>query len=141
MCFDDGHITGSAWVLSADRQRVLLNHHAKLDKWLQFGGHSDGDPDTLQVALREAREESGLQLQVLSEEVFDIDIHCIPARGDSPSHRHYDVRFVCEVVGSEAFKRSEESLELRWVPLNEVKNFTTEQSMLRLVEKTKAFQL
>src|ERR1700677_1858721 len=55
-----GHLTGSAWVVSADRGRTLLTRHRKLGKWLQLGGHADGDGDLLAVALREAREESGL---------------------------------------------------------------------------------
>jgi hypothetical protein len=53
-CFErtcrPGHITGSAWVLSPDRQKVLLVHHAKLDRWLQPGGHSDGEIDIPEVA-------------------------------------------------------------------------------------------
>src|ERR1017187_5220435 len=55
-----GHLTGSAWIVDAGRTRTLLTHHRKLDKWLQLGGHADGDPDLRAVALREAREESGL---------------------------------------------------------------------------------
>ena len=55
-----GHLTGSAWIVDASRTRTLLTHHRKLDKWLQLGGHADGDPDLLAVALREGREESGL---------------------------------------------------------------------------------
>ena len=59
-CFDrdcwHGHITGSAWLVSPDQQRVLLTHHRKLNMWLQLGGHSDGDPSTDEVAMREAQE-------------------------------------------------------------------------------------
>jgi 8-oxo-dGTP pyrophosphatase MutT (NUDIX family) len=54
-----GHLTGSAWIVSPDRTRTLLTHHLKLDKWLQLGGHADGDGDLAAVALREAQEESG----------------------------------------------------------------------------------
>src|SRR5688572_26513021 len=55
-----GHCTGSAWLVSADGERVLLTHHRKLQRWLQLGGHADGDTDLAAVALREAQEESGL---------------------------------------------------------------------------------
>ena len=101
MCFerslDIGHITGSAWVLDFHRTHTLLTHHAKLDKWLQLGGHSDGDPDTLEVALREVREESGLvEVRPISEAIFDVDAHLIPARGAEPEHIHYDIRFLAE---------------------------------------------
>ena len=136
-CYDDGHVTGSAWVLSSDRKRALLNHHAKLGKWLQFGGHSDGDSDTLAVALREAKEESGLHLRPLSAEIFDIDIHEIPAHARAPEHIHYDVRFAFEVIGSEVFMTSTESHELRWVCLHDVAAFTSEESVLRMVAKTR----
>ena len=80
----DGHITGSAWIVNTTRERVLLTHHRKLGRWLQPGGHSDGDADTLEVALREAQEESGLDVRALDEAIFDLDIHLIPSRGGEP---------------------------------------------------------
>ena len=55
-----GHFTASAWLVSSDGIRALLTHHRKLDRWLQLGGHADGDRDLARAALREAREESGL---------------------------------------------------------------------------------
>ena len=58
---------------------VLLMHHTKLDKWFQLGGHCDGDPDVINVAIKEASEESGIKnIKPLSLEIFDIDIHLIP---------------------------------------------------------------
>ena len=53
---DTGHITGSAWILDYKKNSVLLTHHKKLNKWLQLGGHADGDSDILSVAEREAEE-------------------------------------------------------------------------------------
>jgi 8-oxo-dGTP pyrophosphatase MutT (NUDIX family) len=92
-----GHITGSAWIVDRGRTHALLTHHRKLNKWLQLGGHADGDPDILRVALREAREESNLDaIRPVSEDIFDVDIHVIPARGAEPEHLHYDVRFLLE---------------------------------------------
>ena len=89
------HFTGSAFVVSADGARSLLHHHRKLDRWLQFGGHCDGEEDVLSVAQREAYEESGIGgLVVASARPFDLDIHEIPALGDEPGHLHYDVRYV-----------------------------------------------
>jgi 8-oxo-dGTP pyrophosphatase MutT (NUDIX family) len=109
-----GHFTGSAWLVSADGERVLLMHHRKLQRWLQLGGHADGDADLPNVALREAQEESGLaDLHVLPE-IFDVDLHTIPARRDEPGHWHYDVRYVVVARGSEAFTVNEESLDLAW---------------------------
>ncbi len=116
----DGHFTASCWLVSGDGQRVLLTHHRKLGRWLQLGGHADGDPDLVQVALREASEESGLTDLAIVPEIYDIDAHLIPARGSEPAHTHWDVRFVLRCRGSENFSVSAESLALAWVPIIEV---------------------
>jgi 8-oxo-dGTP pyrophosphatase MutT (NUDIX family) len=110
-----GHFTGSAWLVSADGERVLLTHHRKLDRWLQLGGHADGDFDIARVALREAGEESGLPGLVVEPDLFDLDRHLIPARRDEPAHWHYDIRLVVHAVtGGEDFVVSEESHALAW---------------------------
>ncbi|HBS62504.1 MAG TPA: NUDIX hydrolase [Stenotrophomonas sp.] len=116
-----GHFTGSAWLVSADGERVLLTHHRKLDRWLQLGGHADGERDLSQVALKEAEEESGLSALVLEDGVlFDIDRHWIPERKDVPGHWHYDARYVVRALGSEQFAVSEESLALAWRDIRDV---------------------
>ncbi len=110
-----GHFTGSAWLVSGDGQRVLLTHHRKLDRWLQLGGHADGDRDLAAVALREAEEESGLPgLRLESRVVFDLDRHWIPERGQVPGHWHYDARYVVRTGQDERFVVGEESLDLAW---------------------------
>ncbi|EQD65072.1 NUDIX hydrolase family protein, partial [mine drainage metagenome] len=81
-----GHFTGSAWLVSKDGARVLLTHHRKLGRWLQLGGHADGDADLARVALREAEEESGLSGLRVEGGIFDLDCHAIPARGNDPEH-------------------------------------------------------
>jgi 8-oxo-dGTP pyrophosphatase MutT (NUDIX family) len=109
-----GHFTGSAWLVSADGERVLLTHHRKLNAWLQLGGHADGDAALARVALREAGEESGLRDLVVDAAIFDIDRHRIPARGEEPEHWHYDVRYVVRATGNEAFVVGDESHALAW---------------------------
>lgn len=109
-----GHFTGSAWLVSGDGRRVLLTHHRMLGRWLQLGGHADGDADLARVALREAGEESGLAGLVVQGGIFDLDRHWIPARGEVPGHWHYDVRYVVRAGASEAFVVSDESLALAW---------------------------
>src|SRR5690606_23499667 len=140
-CFErslaTGHVTGSAWIVSADGSEVLLTHHRKLDRWLQLGGHADGDPDVLAVALKEAREESGLtEFETVGHGIFDLDIHPIPARQDDPEHLHYDVRYLLRATGSTDYTVSDESHDLRWVPLGAVAALTSEESMLRMVRKS-----
>ena len=126
-----GHFTGSAWLVSADGERVLLTHHRKLGRWLQLGGHADGDPDLAAVALREAQEESGLADLVVEPAIFDIDRHAIPARGDEPEHWHYDVRFVVRATASEDFALSEESLALAWKPIADIASDPSSDDSLR----------
>jgi len=131
-----GHLTGSAWIVDASRGRVLLTRHRALDKWLQPGGHADGDPDLLAVAGREAREETGLtRLRTVSSDVFDVDRHWIPPRGDAPGHWHHDLRFLLEADPAETLIVSDESQNLRWVDLAGVAVLNPEESLLRMVRK------
>ena len=142
-CFERGHcaghITGSAWVLSPRGEKALLTLHRRLGKWLQPGGHADGESNTLSVALREAREESGInELIPLSEEIFDVDIHTIPASDGprEPEHLHYDVRYLLR-ANHERFVVSDESIALGWFTLEEIETLvpSADESVLRLARK------
>ncbi|MBV8639957.1 MAG: NUDIX hydrolase [Verrucomicrobia bacterium] len=133
------HFTGSAFVVSADGVRGLLHHHRKLDRWLQFGGHCDGEEDVLSVARREAHEESGISgLIVASARPFDLDIHEIPALGNEPAHFHYDVRYVLIAPEDAKLRTSPESKELRWFTGEEMKEWSLEPGLLRLIERWQA---
>jgi 8-oxo-dGTP pyrophosphatase MutT (NUDIX family) len=137
-CFP-GHFTGSALVVNADGSRVLLHHHRKLDKWLQFGGHCDGDEDVLRVARREALEESGIEgLIVASQRPFDLDIHEIPARGSDPAHWHYDVRYMLIAPETAAPVLSGESHDLRWFAPEELAPLALDASLRRMIGKWQA---
>ena len=143
-CFERGlqigHITGSAWIIDRTRTRALLTHHLKLDRWLQLGGHADGDTDILRVALREAREESGLEdIRILSDAIFDVDVHAIPARATEPSHLHYDVRFLLEADATAPLVISRESKDLAWVALTDIAQITMEPSIARMAAKSLAW--
>ena len=136
-----GHFTASAWLVSQDSARVLLTHHKKLGRWLQLGGHADGDPDLANVALREAEEESGLSGLTIIPEIFDLDAHDIPARGTvgapnyEPTHIHWDVRFVVR-TSAEDFVVSEESLALSWVDIATLaRDVNADASLARMAEK------
>jgi len=125
-CFErtnlNGHICGSIWIISPDGKKALLTHHKKLNRWFQLGGHSDGDGDTWNVALREAQEESGIEgLSFITRDIFDIDIHPIPEnkKKNEPAHLHYDIRFLLQAP-TEDFIISDESNDLKWVSSEEL---------------------
>ena len=134
----NGHFTGSAWIISPDKSNILMTHHKKLGKWIQLGGHADGESDLLKVALREATEESGIQqIKVLSEEIFDLDIHGIPQNNSELGHLHYDVRFLIEADPTgEAVIISDESHDVTWIPLADVVKLNPEVSIQRMIKKT-----
>jgi 8-oxo-dGTP pyrophosphatase MutT (NUDIX family) len=130
-----GHITGSAWILDSSRQDVLLVHHGTLNRWLQPGGHAEGEENVLNVALREAEEETGLKnFKILHDGIFDLDIHPIPARGDFPDHLHYDIRFLLEATRSEPIIVSDESHDVAWFPLRQLSTLNN-PSLMRMANK------
>lgn len=135
-----GHLTGSAWIINEDQSHILLLHHAKLDKWLQPGGHADGDENIFNVALREAQEETGItDFKLLKDGIFDVDIHPIPARNNFPEHLHYDIRFLFQTTKNSTIIVSEESHDVQWIPLLEVPERSQyNASILRMISKTNA---
>ena len=134
-----GHITGSAWIVSKDRKKILLTHHLKLNMWLQIGGHVEGEEHILETALREAGEESGLTtLKCLSDKIFDVDVHLFPKRGEVEAHYHHDIRFLFEADENEELRRQKsESKAIKWIPLDEVSNYAKEGTILRMTNKTR----
>ncbi len=131
-----GHITASCWLLSKDKTKALLMHHTKLDMWVQLGGHCDGNPDPLEVAVKEAQEESGIQnIYPINNEIFDIDIHFIPANSKEAGHYHYDVRFLLGVNSDEDIVRNSESKELRWIGKEKNQLPTYSLSVVRMFNK------
>jgi len=131
----DGHLTGSALVVDPSRAATLLIHHVKLDRWLQPGGHVDGDGDLAQSALREAVEEVGiLGLQVV-EPAIDLDIHEIPERGDEPAHLHLDVRFLVLAPAGAMPTINHESFDARWVPAEDPEGLVASTELRRLIDK------
>lgn len=142
-----GHLTASAWVLSADRKSCLLMHHRKLNRWLQPGGHADGDSDLVRVAKREVEEESGIaELQLIgpceSGVPLDLDVHEIPARYNAEgeliddAHEHHDFRFLFAQQYDAPLRPNEESFAMRWFLPEELCEVTDEASVLRLLEKS-----
>jgi 8-oxo-dGTP pyrophosphatase MutT (NUDIX family) len=134
------HVTGSAWVVNPARTHALLMHHRKYDQWFQPGGHADGDTDVVRVALKETAEETGIdpaQIRLVSDELFDLDMHEVPDTPTAPAHGHIDLRFLVEIDDALPVPGNVESHEVLWIPLMAVSRFNNNRSTYRMVEKTR----
>ena len=136
--FDPGHITASAFVLSPDGEDLLLILHGKLGLWLQPGGHVDPtDPDVLAAARREVAEEVGLgDEDVEFGGLLDLDVHPIPPnpKKGEPAHEHFDVRILL-TSRTRSFRVGSDAKDARWVPLSDVQDAGTDDSVRRAVRK------
>jgi len=134
-----GHLTGSGWIVDRKAESVVLLHHKKLNRWLQPGGHADGEENICRVSSKEAEEETGLKsLKFFNEDIFDIDIHIIPARKNIRTHYHFDIRFLFIADHSEKIVVSDESNEVAWIPIDNVSRLTkNNKSIHRMILKTK----
>ena len=133
-----GHLTGSALVVDAARERVLLLLHTKLGRWLQPGGHADGDHELAGVALKEATEETGIEgLRVLVPAV-DVDVHRVDHRDALGEHLHLDLRFVVLAPPGAVEDPNHESLDHRWVTWDELPDAVDEDGIVRLARAGRA---
>ncbi|MDD9912513.1 MAG: NUDIX domain-containing protein [Alphaproteobacteria bacterium] len=134
------HVTASSWIVTEDLSYVLLNFHRKLNKWMQFGGHADGDPDIYTVAIKESQEETGLtSLRLFQKEPLDVGLRFLHEHSGVPEHVHLDVCFICIADMNQLLQHSErESERLKWVPLGEVKDYIRpeDNNCQRFLEKT-----
>lgn len=138
--FDPGHVTASCFIVNERKGALLLHHHQRLDRWLQMGGHVEGEESTADAALREGAEESGLRdLRLIVDSIFDVDVHSIPAARGEPAHRHFDVRYLARTStpSSIAIDRTE-SNDLAWVPLDRAESLMGEEASLRVIRKIRS---
>ena len=132
--FVPGHFTASCFIVD-ERGRLLLHHHRRLDRWLQMGGHVEQDEVPHVAALREGAEESGLADLTLGD-IFDLDIHAIPAGRGEPDHHHFDIRYVARTATPESVQRdASESNELAWVSLERAAELMRGDESLRVLRK------
>ena len=138
-----GHITASCFLLDYTQTKALLMHHAKLDIWVQPGGHCDGDSDVLSVAIKEAQEESGIEnIIAISNEIYDIDIHLIPSNKKEKAHYHYDIRFLLKVDSKDCkVVKNRESKSLKWFDIGLDHLPSNKKSVTRLFKHWKNRQL
>lgn len=137
------HFTGSAVVVTPDGSRVCMLHHAKLNRWLQPGGHADeADAGEMSgTALREAAEETGCEvvLHPTAPRPLDVDVHRIPARKDEPEHAHLDVRFLVVARNPEAMAHDpNESHGAQWLSWEDALTRADEEPLRRLLRKARA---
>ncbi len=138
-----GHINGGLWLLSPDHSRVLLTHHKILNQWFQFGGHADGDQDIAVVALREGMEESSIdQIELITPDIFDIDVHPIPAnpKRNEPAHLHYEIRYLGRAKHMN-YTITDESHDVRWFTPSELTAMNLGPSRQRMIDKWQRFLL
>lgn len=127
------HLTASALVLDAERGQLVVLLHTKLRRWLQPGGHADGDMELAGVALREATEETGIEGMVVLEHPVDLDVHLVDHGDALGPHLHLDVRFVVLAPSGAELRGNHESQALRWVRADQLHLLTEEPSLDRLL--------
>jgi 8-oxo-dGTP pyrophosphatase MutT (NUDIX family) len=121
------HVTAGALILSSDGTEVLLTLHAKAKRWFHMGGHLEPQDSSLAgAALREATEESGVQALVLDPVPLHLDAHEVAFCGGHASVRHLDVRFLARAPEGAAHEVSEESIDVRWWPVDGLPNDAAE---------------
>lgn len=130
----EGHFTGSALVVEQRTGRVLLLLHTKLRKWLQPGGHTDGEANLALTALREAIEETGIAELVVIPGPIDLDIHEVRPPAEPP-HLHHDIRFLVVAAHGAEPVGNHESQSLRWFRVDEIGELDVDESVLRLVRR------
>ncbi len=146
-----GHFTASAWVVNKEKTKVLMIYHNIYQSWSWTGGHADGEKDLLHTAIRELKEETGVEnVKVLSDGIFSLEVICVNGhvkRGKYvASHVHLNVTYLFEVDEKEELKvKKDENSGVRWVNIEELENIVNEKWMLeniykKLNEKLKKYE-
>lgn len=135
-----GHITASLLIMNTERTKVLLMFHKKLQFWVQFGGHCDGEIDTVSVAVREFHEESGIDREpTIVADIFDVHVHDIPMdKKWTPPHLHHDILYLASIPEDTPFTRQESEVDdIRWFDIDGIEKYIAEERMLYMIEKIK----
>jgi 8-oxo-dGTP pyrophosphatase MutT (NUDIX family) len=130
-----GHLTGSAFVVSDDGERAVLLFHRKLRRWLQPGGHADGDMNLVHVAWREATEETGIDGLAVDPQPLDLDVHEVRPPSED-AHLHLDVRFLVVAPPQAILAANDESDAIRWVFRAELDEIDLDAGLRRLAARS-----
>lgn len=129
----EGHLTGSALVVDPSTRHVLLLFHTKVRRWLQPGGHADGDGDLAHVALREAEEETGIAGLSVVTPAIDLDVHVFrDAAGTEPDHLHLDVRHLVLAPPGAEPTGNHESEGMAWVAVDDLDRYEVDDGTTRM---------
>ena len=133
------HITASAWVVNPAHDHVLMAYHNIYQSWAWLGGHADGERDLLSVALREAREESGVQnAHPVSEDIYSVEILTVNGHEKRgiyvPSHLHLNITYLIEADDRDRTRiKPDENSGVQWLSLTDALRLPTEPWMVRRV--------
>ena len=129
------HFTASSWVVNQEHTKVLMIYHKIYNSWAWTGGHADGDKDLRYTAIRELKEETGVEnVNVLHDGIFSLEIICVNGhikRGKyTSSHLHLNLTFLLEVDEKEKLIiKEDENIGVKWIPIDEINNYVTEKWM------------
>ena len=135
------HMTSSGYIVNKTRDKVLMIYHKIYNSWSWTGGHNDGDDDFLHVAIKEAKEETGLEkVTPVSDTILSLDV--LPVNGHikrgsfvSP-HLHLSVAYLLEADENDKLVvNTEETEGVKWIPINEISKYCSEPEMIKLYEK------
>lgn len=136
-----GHFTASAFLLDSTKQKFLLLHHKKLHIWTQPGGHTDGNTNLLEVAIRETQEETGIEdITPIFKDIFEIEIYKIPKFQKEEEHLHFDVKFLLKTTSNNNFSINHESNDINWFDLHDlstIKHLSLSSSIIKMAKRAR----
>ena len=127
------HFTASSWVLNKEKTKVLMIYHNIYQSWAWTGGHTDGESDLLQTAIRELREETGVQnVKILDDNIFSLEVICVNGHVKKgkyvSSHVHLNLTYLLEVDENEKLQiKEDENSNVRWIPIEEISKKVNEK--------------
>jgi hydrolase, NUDIX family len=136
-----GHFTASSWAVNKNRTKVLMIYHNIYKSWAWTGGHADGESDLLKTAVRELKEETGVEnVKILKNDIFSLEIICVNGhvkRGNYvPSHVHLNLTYLLEVDENELLKiKADENSGVKWIDINDIETVVNEKWVLENVYK------